>query len=267
MARSLFWLRASNKLWFRLTLALLAIVCLIPRTTAAEKAQPLRVFIRASAKTHGPGAHDYPRFLEEWKKLLTERGAVVEGATRSPTEAELAKTDVLLLYVSDGTNIGEEDRSRLEAFLKRGGGMVSLHDTICGTNTAWFAGLAGGAKKHGEMNWRTGPLKLNFTDRSHPIVQGAADFDMDDEIFFKLTMTPDAHVLATATHKEGEAVPQLWVVERSLPGGRPYRAVVSLQGHWFACFDQPEYQRLLLRGIAWAGRRPVDLLMKDSSRR
>src|SRR5262245_51472846 len=125
----------------RRILILFALVFLGLSVFAAEDA-PLRVFIRASPKTHGPGAHDYPRFLEDWKKLLNARGAVADGALRPPTDAELAKTDVLLIYAADATNIGAEDRSRLESFLKRGGGLVALHDSICGTNTDWFAGLA-----------------------------------------------------------------------------------------------------------------------------
>src|SRR5262249_1320214 len=145
---------------------------------AAEKESPLHVFIRASTKTHGPGDHDYPRFLEEWKKLLTERGAVTDGALRFPTATELAQTDVLIIYASDGANMTSEERTNLEAFLKRGGGLVVLHDGMCGTNAAWFASLAGGAKQHGEMNWKTGLTKLHFTDTTHPIVKDAADFEM-----------------------------------------------------------------------------------------
>ena len=33
-------------------------------TTALQ--EPLRVFIQSGPKSHGPGAHDYPRFLKEW---------------------------------------------------------------------------------------------------------------------------------------------------------------------------------------------------------
>lgn len=40
----------------------------------------LRVFLWTGLKTHGPGQHDYPQFLADWSKLLTERGAVVSGA-------------------------------------------------------------------------------------------------------------------------------------------------------------------------------------------
>ena len=35
---------------------------------------PLRVFIRAGEKTHGPDQHDHPRFLREWTELLKQRG-------------------------------------------------------------------------------------------------------------------------------------------------------------------------------------------------
>lgn len=244
----------------KLRLALFAMLSLTLCLRAAEAAQPLRVFIRASAKTHGPGQHDYPRFLEEWKKLLTERGAVADGALRFPTEAELAKTDVLILYAADGTNIAPEERAQLEAFLKRGSGLVVLHDGICGTNTDWFANLAGGAKQHGEMNWKTGLTKLHFDDRSHPIVGGAVDFEMNDEMFFRLRLAPETRTLATSARTAEELVPQLWVIEKTLPEGKPYRAFVSLQGHNFSSFSQPDYRRLLLRGIAWAGQRRVDLL-------
>ena len=112
-----------------------AVLALAPQANAAA----LRVFIRASPKTHGPGEHDYPQFLADWKRLLADRGAKADGALRFPTAAELAKTDVLILYAADGGNIAPDDRTNLEAFLKAGGGMVVLHDGICGTNAGWFA--------------------------------------------------------------------------------------------------------------------------------
>jgi hypothetical protein len=43
-------------------------------TVQAQAADPLRVFIRAGVKTHGPNQHDHPRFLKEWTQLLNERG-------------------------------------------------------------------------------------------------------------------------------------------------------------------------------------------------
>ena len=49
-----------------------ALVATAPVPTPA--AEPLRVFIRAGVKTHGPGQHDHPQFLKDWVPLLTQRG-------------------------------------------------------------------------------------------------------------------------------------------------------------------------------------------------
>jgi len=83
-----------------------------------------------------------------------------------------------------------------------------------------------------------------------------------NRMFYRLRTAPEMHVLATTTDPTGAAVPQLWTYEKTLPGGAPYRAFVSLQGHQYAIFEVPAYQTLLLRGIAWAGKRPASLLVK-----
>src|SRR5213593_518567 len=77
-----------------------------PQTTAAGRGrggQPPaptgpHVYIRAGLKSHGPGQHDYPQFLADWSKILTERNAVVDGSLHFPTPAEIASTDVIVMY-------------------------------------------------------------------------------------------------------------------------------------------------------------------------
>ena len=59
---------------------------------------PLRVHIRSGPKSHGPGAHDYPRFLKEWVPLLNERGAKATGSETFPTKAELDPSDKTPTY-------------------------------------------------------------------------------------------------------------------------------------------------------------------------
>ncbi|MPY88186.1 MAG: hypothetical protein GEU99_09705 [Luteitalea sp.] len=254
----------------KLHLTLVAMFSVSVCAPLAAQDEPLSVFIRAGEKTHGPGEHDYPRFLEDWTTLLRERGAEVDGQLRFPTEAELAKADVLIIYKGDGANITPDERPRLDAFLQRGGGLVVLHDGMCGDDATWFAGVAGGAKQHGEKNWWRGVVKMRLEDRAHPILQGTSDFEMDDEMFFLLRKAPDMHVLATAPHPSAqpdeELVPQLWTYEKTLPGGQPYRAFVSLQGHYHSSFELEPYRLLLLRGIAWAGKRPTDLLTATAKR-
>jgi hypothetical protein len=38
-----------------------------------------------------------------------------------------------------------------------------------------------------------------------------------------------------------------------------------MQAHYYKNFSQPTYQELLLRGIAWAGKRDVSLLTPKST--
>ena len=47
--------------------------------------RPIKVYLRAGLKTHAAGQHDYPQFLADWSKLLTERGAIVDGSLHFPT--------------------------------------------------------------------------------------------------------------------------------------------------------------------------------------
>src|SRR5215475_16077578 len=39
----------------------------------------MHIYIWAGLKSHLPGQHDYPQFLADWSKILTEHGAVVDG--------------------------------------------------------------------------------------------------------------------------------------------------------------------------------------------
>src|SRR5579859_1457083 len=106
----------------------LALSCTLEGAAQDNPQPPLRIFIRAGAKTHGPGEHDHPQFLKDWTELLRARGASVDGALQFPTAEQLAKTDVLVLFAAEAGTIEPEDRANLEAFTKRGGGIVAIHD-------------------------------------------------------------------------------------------------------------------------------------------
>ena len=249
---------------------------------AAMDQQPLRIFIRSGPKTHGPGAHDYPRFLAEWVPLLNARGARAAGGNAFPTRAQLEETDVLVLHAQEaGSIMDPADRANLAAFLARGGGLVVIHAGAVSDDPDWFRGVVGGSWREGTTRWLEGPMHLYFTDRDHPITTGASNWSMDDEIYYDMDILPEARVLAAAytpkaagardanALKRAEALtaggkrvsiydiqPQMWTYERTAEGGRsPYRAFVSIPGHLYENFSRPNYRALILRGIAWAGRR------------
>jgi putative membrane-bound dehydrogenase-like protein len=248
--------------------AILLIILLPCLGAVGQPEKPLRVFIRAGAKTHGPGQHDHPRFLKEWKDLLTQRGAQAEGTIGFPTTEQLAATDVLILISADAGDIAPDQRASLDQFLKRGGGLVVIHDGVCGHDPQWFKTIVGGAWEHNHSGYFEGDVSIYYQDHTHPITRGASNFDFEDEIYYDLHLMPEAHILA-ATYKpdarnkhEGrmfpsiyEIVPQMWTYEKD-----DYRAFVCIPGHNYKTFNLPHFRSVLLRGIAWAGKRDADLL-------
>lgn len=224
--------------------------------TVLNAAEPLRIFIRSGPKTHGPGQHDSPRFLAEWTKLLNDRGAKATGRNGFPTAQELENTDVLIIFSAEGGTIAPEDRANLDRFLKRGGGIVTLHDGVCGTDPQWFKTIIGGAWEHGHSKWYEGIVGEYFVDTEHPITRGASNFDFNDEIYWDFHFMPDVHVLATSFQSVFVIAPQMWTYEKD-----QYRAFTWLVGHEHESFNLPHVRALLLRGIAWAGKQNnVDLL-------
>ena len=278
---------------FLLLVAAMGVLTLSQNVAVVQEA-PLRVFIRSGAKTHGPGAHDHPRFLKEWVPLLNSRGARATGADAFPTKAQLDDTDVLILHAQEAGNITDrEQRANLEAFLARGGGLVVIHAGAVSHDPDWFKGLAGGSWRQGVTQWLEGPMHLYFTGHHSPITRDVSNWAMDDEIYYDMDLAPQVQVLAAAyTPKPAGArnaqferradeltgggkhvsvfdvQPQMWTYERTMDGGRkPYRAFVSLPGHLYENFTRPAYQAILLRAVAWAGQRTdVDTFLKEEER-
>src|SRR5688572_1537684 len=208
---------------------------------SAHAAEPLRVFIRAGAKTHGPGQHDHPRFLREWTQLLTERGVKAEGAMEFPDAAQLEKTDVLIVHAPDGMKIVGEDREAFEKFLSRGGGVIVIHaGVVAGDQHEWVKKIIGGSwrwaspdlPRERATKYLEGEVGLAWLDRDHPISRGMSNWDWKDEIYYDMDMAADVGVLATSFHNVHIIAPQIWTYEKTLEGGAtPYRAFVSLPGH------------------------------------
>ena len=199
---------------------------------------PVRVFIYAGLKTHGEGQHDYPQFLADWSKLLMNRNAIVDGGLHFPSAKELLNSDVVIIYKGDAGYLSMEDRANLDAYMRRGGGIVSLHDALCGPTPQTSRRIVGGAKKHGETNFTLdADIAYTIVDTAHPIMQGMTNFAIKDEAFYSMTWAklPEIHVLATAViaatpsakqaGHAGEIVPQIWTYEKQLTPA-PDRAAV-----------------------------------------
>lgn len=220
---------------------------------AAGPRKRLHIVLVAGKKDHGPGEHDYPLWQRRWLNLFGMADDVRVGEAMDwPTKEQLATADVLV-FNSANPAWSAAKAGDLDAFLERGGGLVYLHFAVNGGAApealADRIGLAWGKGS----KFRHGPLDLTFPDPKHPITQGFAKTQFVDESYWNLKGDPKKiHVLASGV-EEGEPRPLMWTHEK----GRG-RVFVSILGHFSWTFDDPLFRMLVLRGLAWTAREPVD---------
>ena len=74
-----------------------------------------------------------------------------------------------------------------------------------------------------------------------------------DESYWLLTGEVKNVTLFGTSTEDGAATPQVWAYEKG--AGRVF---VSIPGHYSWTFDDPIFRVLLLRGISWTAKEPVD---------
>jgi hypothetical protein len=218
-----------------------------------EKIRPLHILLVAGAKDHGIGEHDYPAWLKAWPNLLLAAEKVrVTTAWEWPTAEQFEQADVIVFFQRGDWN--DRRAADIDPFLARGGGLVYLHWALDGGQNGKDFAQRIGLAKDGGLAFRHGPLELAFNrDNPNPIIRNFDKLKLVDESYWKLTgPLPASNVLATSV-EEGAPQPQLWTTE---PGKG--RVLVSIPGHYSWTFDDPLYRILVLRGIAWVTREPVD---------
>ena len=186
----------------------------------------MHVYIWSGLKSHGEGQHDYPQFVADWSKILTAHGAVVDGALHCP-EQRRSRTHRRRRDLQGRRGLPQRSqKAALDAYVKRGGGLVSFHDSLCGPDPAYFATLVGGAKKHGEVNYTLdAPIPYTVVDKSSPIMKDMSDITITDEAFFTMTWAKDPGP-ARAGNRQDPANAQ-----RRRPQGRSGAADLDLRTH------------------------------------
>jgi putative heme-binding domain-containing protein len=220
----------------------------------AAEPRPLHIVLVAGAKDHGPGEHDYPAWLKVWGRLLAMADRLrVTTAMDWPTEADWKTAEAIVFY-QHGTWTAERARD-VDAYLARGGGLVYIHWAVDGGNDGpGFAKRIGLAWQGGQSKFRHGPLDLDFSPgKSHPITRNFDRLHLHDESYWALGGDPRRIRLLATGVEDGEPQPLFWTMEPA--AGRIF---VSIPGHYAWTFDDPLYRILLLRGIAWSAKEPVD---------
>jgi putative heme-binding domain-containing protein len=228
-----------------------------PATKPAAALRPLHVLLAAGPKDHGQNEHDYPLWQKRWEHLLsTAEGVEVQTSFGWPTAEQFRAADVIVFY-SDNPGFTAERCADLDAYLKRGGGLVYIHFAVDGHDAPEaLAARIGLAWRGGKSAFRHGPLDLRFPDADHAITRNFENLKLIDESYWNLTGDPaQIHVLAEGI-EDGKPRPLMWTREPA-GGGRVF---VSIPGHFTWTFDDPLFRVLILRGIAWTASQPADRL-------
>ena len=218
--------------------------------------RPLKLLLVSGPKDHGIGEHDYPRWRETWGRLFTLAAQTkISLAFDWPTSAQWSTADSVMFFRKGDWSA---DRAKdFDAFLARGGGAVFLHWAVeAGTQAPALAARLGLASHSGLTKYRHGPIDLVFDPAlNHPIARNLNRVSFIDETYWNLVPSAESRpgTLATAV-EDGAASPQCWVTEPATGG----RIFVSLGGHYSWTFDDPIFRTLVLRGLAWSAREPVD---------
>jgi len=225
-----------------------------PVSVGVQKARPINILLVAGAKDHGPGEHDYPAWQKAWKELLTAADGVnVDVAMEWPTPEQIAAAETIAFFQKGSWSA--ERATAIDGHLAKGRGLVYIHWAVeAGTEAPAFAQRIGLASNAAKLKFRHGPLDLGFeSGRDHPIGRNFDKIHFHDESYWQMQGDPGQIRVLASGIEEGTAQPLFWTLEPSQG-----RVFVSIPGHFSWTFDDPLFRVLLLRGIAWTAREPVD---------
>lgn len=195
------------------------------------------------------GGHDFDGFRTVFVPVFEKTGDFEVTAAQDFNALKienLQKFDEVLFYGSGGDFSDPAQEKGLEQFVKNGGGMAGVHATDAFKNSDVYWHFTGGRfKGHGR-----GKFTIYLAEPRHPITTGMKDFEITDESYAN-TDHPKAKMESLGRMNRGdEKQSMVWV--QQIDKGRVFNTTL---GHDQAAWTNPDFQRLVVRGLYWAARR------------
>ena len=162
--------------------------------------------------------------------------------------------------------LAAREKEGLKSYIRSGKGFVCIHIACC-VPGGWpeFDEITGGGWVTGaSYHPPYGEMKVKISNASHTGAVGVSDFVTTDELYMNTTFRPEGNDVFLTGDSEDGTWP--WGPDRAptfMPGGtyplgwtRPYgdgKVFVLLLGHDGRSFETPEFQQIVLNGVAWAG--------------
>ncbi len=207
----------------------------------------------------GWSGHEPEQTAHHAAALLRARGLTVTVANDLAVFADVERLRRLRLIVPVWT-MGTIDNAlvkNVSAAVREGVGLAGWHGGMCDAfrqDVEWQF-MTGGQWVAHPGNILT--YGVDIHDRCHLITEGVADFSITTEQYY-LHVDPAVNVLATTVFS-GEHGGMDWIrgVRMPVAWTKPWgkgRVFYTALGHTVPALQQPDSQRLLDRGMAWAAR-------------
>ena len=221
----------------------------------------------------GENNHDWARSAPFCKALLEESGRFQVTLSEDPAAAlaDRAELDNYQLFFLDynGPRWGEVAEANFIDAVRKGSGVCVLH----AANNAFDGWVE--YEEICALMWREGAghgsyhrFEVKIVDCEHPITQGLppAMKDHPDELYHGLTHMHNTpfHLLATAyssPDEGGTGNDEPMLVVKEYGRGRVFHDILGhvWSGAVMDTFENPDFQRVLLRGCQWAAGEKVTL--------
>ena len=233
----------------------------------AKLSREVRILWLYGPEDHRGGEHDYIRIKELFVPLLKEIPRVsIDEAFQFPSQDQFDQADLLIQYLHL-PELTPGQFAMYQAFVDRGGAVVSLHESciVRPINQAEkLAGCIGCAwKGNNDSKWsKFGHDDTLVLDTTHPAFEGLpSTVKLNDESYWDLLARDQVRVIGAiapaaiaeeASFQEvlaGEGVRSQAFWTYTSGQGRVFGTTT---GHYTYTFHDPMYRLLLMRGVAWA---------------
>jgi uncharacterized protein len=237
-----------------ISLALVATLASALPGTAAEQPTTIKVLLVTGDDVQP--AHNWREVSQALRDTLVACGKfdvrICEDAGVLDSAATLGRYDLVLLHLYNAKTpaLSADAKANLANFVKDGKGLVISHlssasfkeweefPKLCGRY--WVMGKSG----HGPR----AVFKVRIANKDHPITQGLADFEADDELYAKLQGDAAITVLVEADSDWSKKTEPL-AFTLDYGKGRVFHETF---GHDGKAVQNPAVQKLIQRGCEWA---------------
>ncbi len=222
--------------------------------SSPAKGEPIRVLIVTGGH---PFEHD--PFFAMFKGLadISYREVVQPEAQKWFDPKKAGQYDVMVWFDMWWGDVPDSTKENLLSLLKKGKPLVVLHHAL-NTYKDWPEAdqIIGGEyyfnqrDGHPESNYTIGArFKVEIVDPMHPITFGMKDFEVVDETYGLVEVSPDVKPLLKTDHPTSSKL----IGWTHAYGRSP---VVFIQpGHGPEIYRHPSYRELVIRSIRWAAGR------------